>query len=193
MPSPDSTVLEARNAAGDGLRATFFWRVDRYAHRIERLENGVAITLLESIEGSELDRWPPSPPLQQLHVESLADGRDVALLVGMAGESHWSLSAEREPGAEALVFDVACRVKNQNPQLGSAYRSLVRQELREGLARLHRPGGQGAPAILELIPLPNVQNPAPHVLVDGRGVSLSFAGPIDPPQTVRWKYRLRLG
>lgn len=113
MPQPESAVLEAIDAAGDGLRATFFWRVDRYAHRLERLEGGAATQLLESIEGSDLDRWPPSPPLQQLMLEQLPDRRPVALLVGMAGANHWSLSVEAEPGDAALVFDVACRIKDE--------------------------------------------------------------------------------
>ncbi len=192
MPVPETAVLEALNAAGEGLRATFFWRVDRYAHRIDRIEGGIATPLLESVEGSNLDRWPPSPPLQQLTVEPLSEGRPVALLVGMAGASHWSLCAEREPDATALVFDVACRVKEADARLGSAYRSLVRHELKGPTALLHRAGGQGQPAAVELLPVSH-SPAAPQITVDGRGVLIAAPAANSANQTVRWKYRVSLG
>lgn len=188
MPTPESAVLESLDAAGEGLRATFFWRVDRYAHRIERIEAGEMMVLLESIEGSDLDRWPPSPPLQQLSFERLPDGRPVALLVGMAGATHWSMSADI---AGALVFDVACRVKEEDATLGSSYRSHVRHELRDGKALLHRPGGKGRPAVLELLET-SPDAAKPQISADGRGVSLRLPG-AGRSQTVRWKYRIRIG
>jgi hypothetical protein len=187
---PDAAILEALTPAGDGLRASFFWRVDRYAHRLERIEGGAAVSLLESIEGSDLDRWPPSPPLQQLTVEQLPDGRSVALLVGMAGASHWSLTVEREPNAAALVFDVACRVKEESGALGSAYRSLVRQELEGNAALLHRPGGQGQPAKVETLALPAGAETDVRIEVDGRGVTIRPAIAAGPNATRRWKYRI---
>ncbi len=192
MPVPETAVLEALDAAGNGLRATFFWRVDRYAHRIERIEGGVVTPLLESVEGDSLDRWPPSPPLQQLSLESVADGRPVALLVGMAGANHWSLCAERDPGAASLIFDVACRVKEGRARLGSAYRSLVRHELAESKAFLHAPGGLGQPTAVELLSTP-AESPTPQITVDGRGMAIAVLGDVSANQTVRWKYRLTMG
>ncbi len=191
MPQPESAVLEAIDAAGDGLRATFFWRVDRYAHRLERLEGGAATQLLESIEGSDLDRWPPSPPLQQLMLEQLPDRRPVALLVGMAGANHWSLSVEAEPGDAALVFDVACRIKDEGARLGSSYRSAVRHEPAENAALLYRPGGHGRPARIELLELSQDTPSAATLSTDGRGVHLHLAA-APPPTTLRWKYRVRI-
>ena len=44
----------------------------------------------------------------------------VALLVGMAGRSHWSLSVEARDGQ--LNFDAACRVRGDCNHLGSGYR-----------------------------------------------------------------------
>jgi hypothetical protein len=189
--TPAPSILEALTPAGDGLRAIFFWRVDRFAHRIERIESGATTPLLESLEGSDLDRWPPSPPLQQLTVESLPDGRAVALLVGMAGASHWSMTVEREPDAAALVFDVACRVKEEGGALGSAYRSLVRHELKDESALLHRPGGQGQPVKVESLPTAGSDGNA-HVETDGRGVQIRPAFEINVNQTARWKYRISL-
>jgi hypothetical protein len=188
---PASATLDAINSAGDGLRLTYFWRVDRYAHRIERIEAGLTIPLLESIEGTELDRWPPSPPLQQLSVETLPDGRAVALLVGMAGSSHWSLTAEPIANEISLLFDVACRAKENGAVLGSAYRSLVRHELSGEAVLLHRPGGIGKPAGVEILPVPD--SPATTRWdIDARGLLLRVDGAASSPQTVRWKYCVKI-
>ncbi|MBL9123800.1 MAG: hypothetical protein JNG90_09220 [Planctomycetaceae bacterium] len=78
--------------------------------------------VFESIEGTPEEDWPPSPPLQELHLEARPDGKQLALLVGMAGTSHWSLSVEFDPAAGTAVFDVACRVKRAPGGLGSRYR-----------------------------------------------------------------------
>ena len=75
--------------------------------------------MLESVEGSASDDWPASPPLQNLSIEELAPGRRAALLVGMAGRSHWSASIEPVPGQAALLFDVACRTSDSDVSLGS--------------------------------------------------------------------------
>jgi hypothetical protein len=97
---------------------------ERCAHVISLRTGGSSWPLLESVEGTPDDAWPPSPALQSPHVESLPDGRHVALLVGMAGRSHWSLAAELETLAsgERLSMDVACRVSAPPKRLGSRYR-----------------------------------------------------------------------
>ena len=114
--------LEVRKPRGRGLRVEFIRVKDRYAHVISRLEGELAVPVWESVEGTDADDWPPSPPLQQLSLETLPDGRHVALLVGMAGTSHWSLSVEAATGEPAFIFDVACRVKQTPDGLGSKYR-----------------------------------------------------------------------
>jgi hypothetical protein len=62
--------------------------------------------------------------LQNAQVDTLPDGRRVALLVGMAGRSHWSLAAELTTSAatERLTLDVACRFSARPERLGSRYR-----------------------------------------------------------------------
>jgi hypothetical protein len=188
---PSTATLDAFDSAGNGLRVMFFWRVDRYAHRLERVEGGVVVPLLESIEGSDLDRWPPSPPLQQLSLEKLPDGRNVALLVGMAGASHWSLTAERDPSETGLLFDVACRVKEPPEFLGSDYRALVRHEAAADAIVLHRPGGTGSPAIFQVVAVSDVET-VPRPEIDVRGLRLTIEGKIPRSETVRWKYRIRI-
>ncbi|MCO8120280.1 hypothetical protein NHH03_00930 [Stieleria sp. TO1_6] len=93
----------------------FVWTGDRFEHRIELGENHAACK-----DEAADQTWPDSPPIQQLSIESI-DGRDVALAVGCAGTSHWSLSVE--PTAEGFCFDWACRAKQTPAQLGTKYES----------------------------------------------------------------------
>ena len=109
---------------GDSLRVDLFWQHDRYSHRIVAVLSGREIPVIESVDGTDKDAWPPSPPLQQLSIEELAPGRQVALLVGMAGKSHWSVSIEPQPEQRGFVFDVACRSRDVAHWLGSTYRGL---------------------------------------------------------------------
>lgn len=103
-----------------GLRTTFVWREDRYAHVVALYGATGEHILLESIEGSPDDPWPPSPAFQQLSMQGDGDQR-VALLVGMAGRSHWSMSVEVAASRRGFVFDVACRLNEAAEELGSSY------------------------------------------------------------------------
>src|ERR1044072_2775417 len=69
----------------DFLSIEFLWLSDRFQQVISIVAaDGQRQQLLESIEGSSDDAWPPSPPLQSLTIEDRPASR-VALLVGMAG------------------------------------------------------------------------------------------------------------
>jgi len=120
-----SDAIEATAAHGLLLRVEFNWLGDRYSHLISAVHpSGEIRPLLDSIEGAPTDNWPPSPPLQSLSIETLPDGRRVALLVGMAGGSHWSASIEPAFERAGLNFDLACRHTKQPTFLGSAYQRL---------------------------------------------------------------------
>ncbi|HUE74496.1 MAG TPA: hypothetical protein VMP01_26670 [Pirellulaceae bacterium] len=133
---------------GHKLRIEFFKVEDRFAHRLSAVlvdEAGgeTIVPLAESVEGASDDPWPPSPPLQSLSMEELADGRTAALLVGMAGRSHWSASVEFErtsikPPSFALMFQLACRYSTVPTSLGSTYRvaSGIRLSERKGFVGL---------------------------------------------------------
>ena len=114
------------NAAKPMVLASDLWHVeftrrgDRLAHVISRLVDGLPRPLLSSIEGTANDEWPPSPPLQEVHFES-RPGVELALPVGMAGKSHWSISIELCAATGRLTFDVACRVRSVPVFLGSKY------------------------------------------------------------------------
>jgi hypothetical protein len=120
--------LEVALPGGDTLSVVFERVADRYQHAI--LHGGQP--LLRSVEGDAHEAWPPSPPLQSLSLETLPDGRRVALLVGMAGRGHWSASVEADEAAGAIVFDIACRVPKCEGNLDSRYAVLanVNREMR---------------------------------------------------------------
>jgi hypothetical protein len=118
-------AIETCGSDGQCLRVEFVRRGDRLGHVICAVSaTGEVVPLLESIEGSAADDWPKSPPLQSLSLETLPDGRKVALLVGMAGGSHWSASVEPALDSAELIFDIACRHAKQPRWLGSQYQQL---------------------------------------------------------------------
>jgi hypothetical protein len=119
-----STHREPR-LEGGGLSVRFVFRDDRYAHEVW-FDNGSAwVCVLQSVEGSASDDWPASPPWQSLHLDGHPDGRQIALLVGMAGKNHWSASIELDPAKSQVHFDIACRVRGaERGPLASRYRAL---------------------------------------------------------------------
>lgn len=88
---------------------------------VDRSTTRFAPCLLESLEGQSGDIWPASPPMQQLLIESRAEAGHVALLVGMAGRSHWSLSVEPLADRVGFRFDAACRLSGPPEWLGHAW------------------------------------------------------------------------
>jgi hypothetical protein len=119
-------MIQTLDPQGRGLRVAFYWQGDRYAHVVATVEQAgsereVVAALLSSKEGNDANPWPPSPPLQSLSIEQRPTGA-VALLVGMAGSSHWSMSVEARVESGQLEFDVACRAATGADWLGSVYR-----------------------------------------------------------------------
>jgi hypothetical protein len=155
-----------------GLRVRFFWRDDRYAHEIAVQEDGRWRVALVSVEGSPLEDWPASGPFQSLHVERRDDSA-VALLVGMAGKSHWSASCQIDPAAPRVTFDVACRVRTAEAGfLGSTYRACDDAHARATI----EPVGELGPASVERA---------------GAIVRLAVApSPDCEARTIRWGYRV---
>ena len=163
---PNETI-EATGGDGTRLRVEFTWRADRYGHVISLMKAaGQTVPLLESIEGSGDDAWPQSPPLQSLSIEKLAEGRSAALLVGMAGRSHWSASIEPALGVSGFVFDVACRHSQAPNWLGSRYRRLSAAAADVSIR------GDGAEVVSE----DEIVAIQPKMIASGAG-------------TTRWKYR----
>lgn len=180
-------VLRCVDACGRGVRVTFFRQADRYAHRIDLLDADATHSGLISQEGSAEEHWPPSPPLQQLRCEEPAPGRRILLLVGMAGRSHWSVSVEADERLPSLLFDVACRVVNPPPWIGSTYRvpgtcALVA----DGRARFGSASGAGLLMVERVAP-----QPAPALTIGADRLQLAIRGSGGAvPATLRWKYRI---
>ena len=190
-------VLAATASSGVTLRVAFVWWVDRFGHVISvAARNQAPATVLHSIEGDALEPWPASPPLQSVSLEQVADSRHAALLVGMAGRSHWSASVEAVPGRAALVFDVACRLGSWPANLSSRYsvqsgqvvsgpgekqREYIEVRTDGPAVRIYR---EDLPEAAAKFRLPESGDIVirPAVITTGKN-----------PTTVRWKYRVEVG
>ena len=122
MTDRDVVSLKTGCRDGWGVRVVFERKADRYAHEIQCFLGHNTTSLLCSLEGGADRRWPESPPLQQLSIEERGDGSRLALLVGMAGQSHWSASVHAEIERPRVEFDIACLARESPTWLGSSYR-----------------------------------------------------------------------
>ena len=190
MSTDERAILEAIDNSGRGLRVSFHRHIDRYAHTIGLVEDHQVIPLLASEEGSRSEDWPASPPLIDLHVEERPHADRVVLLVGLAGSSHWSLSASANTQRRAVIFDVACRAKHRPPWLGSSYRTMVPPSLSKAgrSAWMEISGLRG-----ELCIEPADSGPEAELITTDARLSIcpppQSAPP--PPTTIRWKYLIR--
>ena len=183
-------VLQVLDRDGRGLRVVWYRDEDRFGHDIAYVAGQVAAACLTAELGRGRDPWPASPPMQQCSLEPSSRGRQMALLIGMAGKSHWSQSVETDSAAISLTFDVACRVHSQPLWLGSSYRanhpveafsaSIVRLTVAEGV-ELTVTGE--APDRSRSVRLEVSSN---HVAI------AADLGRLQLPSTVRWRYRVAL-
>ena len=142
--------------------------------------------VLESVEGAADDDWPASPPLQSLHREDRPDGKRLALLVGMAGRSHWSLSVELDPVKQIVTCDVACRLHDQAEPLTSTYRIAESSASASEWLEL-----RSGPHRFQLRPEATDQHSCKLEMAEQRLVAIrceTTAGPL--PRTVRWRFAL---
>ncbi len=100
----------------------FQWSGDRYVHQW-RFQGAPSPLALMSIESGHDVAWPVSPPLQQIHRQSFADGREVVFGVGMAGRGHWSASFTLVPDLHCWIVELACRASVVPESLMSTYRT----------------------------------------------------------------------
>jgi hypothetical protein len=180
---------------GRGLAVEFLRLEDRVGHAIQVVDGDSARRVLTSVEGAAADVWPASPPLQNLHVEDRrvdtgepsAVRRQVALAVGMAGRSHWSLSVEPDPRAMAIEFDVACRVPGDSgdDRLGSTYRAEW-GDIRVAGDCCQLSLGDGWTVVLRAL-----VEPASRLEVDSSEV-VRVVPVASGLTTLRWKYRIEL-
>jgi len=156
------------------LRLEFDWSGDRYGHRILS-SSPESECFLTSIEGRHDEKWPSSSPLQSLHIEDRPGGVRIAMLVGMAGRSHWSMSVESDVAGNRFLFDVACRISEVPSWLGSSYAVSL--------------GADAASWPIQIEPL------APAILQLESGHRAIIVAPLSEgtfPRTVRWRYTIGL-
>lgn len=97
----------------------FQWADDRYSHK---WSFGSEV-LLDSDESDGAAMWPASPPLQQIHQQSFADGRQVIFGLGMAGRGHWSASYTLVEDLKCWIVELACKSPVPPESLHSTYRT----------------------------------------------------------------------
>ena len=211
-PSPTMTMSKQRadadrellalNSSGVGLRVRFVWRGDRFGHQIEVVDGPVTRIILESIEGDQGSNWPLSPPLQTVNVSWIASDTQhghVAMLMGAAGKSQWSMCVSvrdgdkdviHETSGTELFFDVACRIHAEPEFLGSTYSTLQREiavsdSLNCAFVPSEGPGVIVAPrdALLEA---EGKRNQSPILRCKVTDIRLT-----ELPTTLRWRYTVR--
>jgi hypothetical protein len=121
--------------------AVFSWTVDRWVHRITTGETDIWTSLDGPILPANDPRWPASPVLVELSRVSMprarvsmprarlsvprgdAAGGQALVGVGLAGRSHFSASIAPDPHvADAIRFEIACRLHEPPGWIGSTYR-----------------------------------------------------------------------
>lgn len=138
---------------------------------------------LRTTEGDDSMPWPPSPPIQQLMTEQRGDSR-VALGIGMAGSSHWSISFEPIDHKTILV-DNACKTNGPPQFLGSTFSA---------------PGFNESLAIgqYDSLVTGNLKFIISQSILKTDGSGTIIVTPADSPDcqtnhTYRWKYKLTVG
>ena len=173
------------------LAVRFPWRGDRFGHEIGLVRGDKFVPIVCALEGTAQDDWPASPALQSLDLNSGPVPNSLALLVGMAGKSHWSASVEVH-GAE-LRFDVACRLRPHDlGLLGSTYVALGQTRLQDQRTARIALAGSAAKSAEILISL-DEQFPDTRWEFAGDRLRVApAAAATKVAQTVRWGYRVAL-
>jgi hypothetical protein len=178
----------------DRLRVRFRFCEDRYAHEVWLAVGGEWIAVLASAEGSPSEDWPASPPFQSLHFERLGMANQSALLVGMAGKSHWSASIELDPAGNRARFDIACRVRGAvKPMLASTYRTMPGfSSCQTHDGKIEFSGSSLGNVSLELSSADESQRASLELVEAGARIVVDDLGETDSSRTVRWRYGLRI-
>ena len=98
---------------------------DRFGHQLVCQTKDQANVLLTAINHGEPH---VCSPIQEMVTET-HHGSDVLLSVGRAGRNHWS--GAMTLSEESLVTEIACRVNQSTPWLGSVYRFVADVEVKE--------------------------------------------------------------
>lgn len=208
MPTPSSknaTAIESLDPSGNGLRAEFQWKEDRFEHQLFAVTATEIIPLLISVEGDSSDFWPCSPPLKEFsesYIQSDENQGTVRLLIGAAGSTHWAASVdvagENAKDKPTLIFDIACRLKTEPKWLGSTYKLQVAQDVMLSLLKADIRTSNGIYRVQATMPREHAGLNETQVHVSGESGNISIYPELHTeltlPATVRWRYEVsRLG
>lgn len=171
--------------AGRLGRVEFHWAGDRYRHQWRFPINEEPVTVLSSVESTADAIWPVSPPLQQVHLQSFDDGREVIFGVGMSGRGHWSASFTMVPELNGWIVEFACRSPLLPERLGCLYET--------GDGWEHQPEGAWNFRLRET--RLGFEAIAPSTLAADGATGLILAPgalPTTAPSTTQWAYRLKV-
>ncbi|MCC6510889.1 MAG: hypothetical protein IT423_17440 [Pirellulaceae bacterium] len=171
--------------AGRLGRVEFHWTGDRYRHLWRFPQAVESATQLVSVESTADAIWPISPPLQQVHLQSFDDGREVIFGVGMSGRGHWSASFTMVPELKGWIVEFACRSPLIPERLGCVYQR----------GSDWKDGPQGWQCSFGSTTL-TLEAIAPSTLVPSAKDQLMLAPgalPTTTPSTTQWAYRMKVG
>ncbi len=179
--SPHRTAEPLILSGGKLGELAFEWIEDRYRHHW-RLGD---VELLSSTEGHSGCAWPESPPLQQIHLQSFGDGREVVFGVGMSGRGHWSASFTLVPDLKCWIVELACRSSTKPESLASSYRL--------GNGWTSASGGSWELPVGEVVARMEPIPPTTIATRAGDVLSMQPALIVDmTPSTTQWAFRLRI-
>src|SRR3954466_6084925 len=92
-----------------GFELSFRHMGDRWQHCLSFRRDGEWLPLLTSVEGAPTDDVPPSPPLQDLRCEEIADGICEFQLLGQSGKGVYSAAVRLDESTHTIDFDLCAR------------------------------------------------------------------------------------
>jgi hypothetical protein len=99
---------------------SFNYVSDRWHHRVSVRHHGEWHPLLTSEEGVPTDDVPPSPPLQDLRFEQLANRIFEFQLLGQSGKGVYSAAVRFDGGTGTIDFDLCARGRSKDSPLCTA-------------------------------------------------------------------------
>ncbi|HLJ12402.1 MAG TPA: hypothetical protein VKU82_14500 [Planctomycetaceae bacterium] len=201
-------MIEVEKAAdrimlrGAEIEIAFQYAGDRWQHFVSVRCEGKWLVLMESEEGLPSDEAPPSPALQDLRFEQIADDIFEFQLLGQAGKGFYSAAVRFDGTRRTINFDVCARGRSGDAPLCTASRYILADRGCFPSVRQHETA---------LVLLPNGAGPiefAPAGVPGGRLVECRImdeqtkrriaAGCFEPfpsqpgrkPASVRWMYRV---
>ena len=165
---------------GCQIAIQFQWREDRFVQEVGYVVASEFFPVMSSVDGDSASAWPPSPPLQNLH-EQTVNGRQVLMGLGAAGTTHWS--ATFEASDNQIVCHFAARVQNKAEFLGSTFQRHSLAEENKVVDEL---------PLIELVAIDGSESTAPTNLKNSPIVVLPPPRFSAARQTVQWKFAFRL-